>query len=199
MKFSTGFAAAAVAMAMVTGGCRYNKAGGSGADALDAADVAESNPTDLSSSTGDIATIGEGASLQGGDLESLAAKGKTFAEQGYKPCGDVSFEPVYFGFDATAIAPAELAKVEAVAKHLAGNPARVVSIEGNCDERGSNEYNMSLGEDRAIVIGNFLAQNGIARERIETVSRGETNPAAEGSGESVWAKNRRGEFIIMSK
>ena len=106
---------------------------------------------------------------------------------------------MYFGFDATAIRPEELGKVEAVAAHLAANPARVVSIEGNCDERGSNEYNMSLGEDRAIIIGNFLAQNGISRDRIETVSRGETNPAVEGSGESVWSRNRRGEFVIMQK
>ena len=58
---------------------------------------------------------------------------------------------------------------------------------------------MSLGEDRAIIISNFLAQNGIARERMETISRGETNPAAEGTGESVWSKNRRGEFVIWKK
>ena len=114
-------------------------------------------------------------------------------------CTDVDFSPVYFGFDVSQLAPSELAKVEAVARHLQEKPGRVVIVEGNCDERGSNEYNMSLGEDRAIIISNFLAQNGIARERMETISRGETNPAAEGTGESVWSQNRRGEFVIWKK
>ena len=195
MKFSTCLAAFSITLAVATCGCRYDNAAGDGAgqDGVDTEAGRDIN-ADLAESEYD--NKGEGTL---DELAGAGAAGKTFRDLGYAVCTDVAFEPVYFGFDATTIAPAELAKVEEVARHLASNPDRVVSIEGNCDERGSNEYNLSLGDDRAIVIANFLAQNGIARERMETVSRGETNPAVVGSDESAWAKNRRGEFVILKK
>ena len=201
MKFSTCIAACAVSIAFVTTGCRYDKASGEGlADSesaeVDTNDALDINP-DLDVSSEDIPSDAQGGALS--ELTDANGAGGSFKDRGYALCTDVSFAPVYFGFDATTIAPAELAKVEAVAHHLAENPDRVVTIEGNCDERGSNEYNLSLGDDRAIIIGNFLAQNGIARDRMETVSRGETNPAVEGSGEAAWSQNRRGEFIIWKK
>ena len=90
-------------------------------------------------------------------------------------------------------------KIDAVAQHLADNANRVVIVEGNCDDRGSNEYNMSLGENRAVIIRNYLVQNGVAADRIQTRSNGEEKPAVEGQGESVWSKNRRGEFAIFQK
>lgn len=197
MKFSTIMAVFAVAIGVVASGCRYDKAkGGAGEGADGASDIAGANGVDVDSQ---VSEDEYADSIAGGSLDDLANSGKSFKDRGYALCTDVNFEPVYFGFDATAIQPAELGKVEAVASHLAANPGRVVTIEGNCDERGSNEYNLSLGEDRAIIISNFLAQNGISRDRIETVSRGETNPAVEGHGESAWSKNRRGEFIIWQK
>ena len=196
MKFSTCMAVLMVSLAFATTGCRYNKAN----DGAGEGDAAAMGATDLNAET-DIATTDGEMSLdtQGGGLSDLENAGKSFKDRGYKLCTDVAFAPVYFGFDATSIKPEELAKVEAVARHLADNPKRVVTIEGTCDERGSTEYNLSLGDDRAIIIGNFLAQNGITRDRIETVSRGETNPAVAGSGESAWSQNRRGEFIIWER
>ena len=198
MKFSTGLAALAAAFALAAGGCRYDKAnnGSDGADGANGADDANGGGFDMSA---DVSSLDAADALQGGSLADLAGSVKSFKDRGYALCTDVSFEPVYFGFDATAIRPDQLDKVEAVARHLADNPDRVVSIEGNCDERGSNEYNLSLGEDRAIVISNFLAQNGVGRDRMETISRGETNPAVEGSGEAAWSKNRRGEFVVWKK
>jgi peptidoglycan-associated lipoprotein len=74
-----------------------------------------------------------------------------------------------------------------------------VAVEGHCDERGSNEYNMSLGENRAIILRNYLVQSGIAPERIQTRSFGEEKPAVEGHDESAWGQNRRGEFDIFQK
>lgn len=193
MKFSQCMTVLSVSLALAATGCRYNKAGsGSGADE-DAGRMTDINAaTDLNAEISSTDTMG-------GSLGDLVNAGKTFAERGYTRCTDVDFAPVYFGFDATSIRPEELAKVEAVAQHLLANPDRVVSIEGNCDERGSNEYNLSLGDDRAIIISNYLTHNGIANNRIETVSRGETNPAVAGSGEGAWSKNRRGEFIILKK
>ena len=194
MKFSTCMAVFAVTLAVATCGCRYNKVNGGVGDGSET-DLATSG-VDVGTET-DIATSDEALQIGGGNLSDLASG--SFKDRGYTQCTDVSFAPVYFRFDATQIEESELAKVEAVARHLADNPDRVVTIEGNCDERGSNEYNLSLGDDRAIIISNYLASNGIARNRMETVSRGETNPAVEGHGESAWSQNRRGEFIIWKK
>ena len=184
MKIQTILSVVAVSLAVLASGCRYSKVNGGSGD-------------DVNGGASDIASTVDPNEIEGGSLDDLSKK--SFKDRGYTKCTDVNFEPVYFALDAAAIRPEELGKVEAVAKHLADNPDRVVSIEGNCDERGSNEYNVTLGEDRAIILSNFLGQNGIAADRIETVSRGETNPAVEGSGESVWSKNRRGEFIIWKK
>lgn len=188
MKLQTILALFAVSLAVLASGCRYNKAkSGSGAG------------EGLDGQGGEIGleSMVDQDTIAGGNIEDLSKK--SFKDRGYALCTDVSFEPVYFAFDATAIKPDELGKIEAVAKHLADNPDRVVTIEGNCDERGSNEYNVTLGEDRAIMVANFLGQNGISADRVETVSRGETNPAVAGSGEESWSKNRRGEFIIWKK
>ena len=186
MKFPVCLAALTVSLAMVSTGCRYDKAAGS---------EDETDTTSLSDVNQDETMV----DVTDGPLADLIKSGKTFEERGYKRCTDVAFEPVYFDLDATTIRASEMPKAEAVVQHLIANPDRVVSIEGNCDERGSNEYNLSLGDDRAIIISNFLAANGIARNRIETVSRGETNPAVSGSGEAAWSKNRRGEFVILKK
>ena len=90
-----------------------------------------------------------------------------------------------------------MAKIEAVAQHLTQRPNRVVIVEGNCDERGSNEYNLVLGENRAISIRDYLVQLGIDEKRIQTKSYGEEKPAVTGSNEGAWSKNRRGEFAVF--
>ena len=179
MKFSNMLALATVAMAVLAGGCRYNKAAKSGSNSdLEGKDI---NGIE-SQEAGDLASIGE----------------RRFEDM-YARCTDVNFAPVYFGFDSSVVPPGELGKVDAVARHLVDNPKRVVVVEGNCDERGSNEYNMSLGENRAIIVRNYLVQNGIAADRIQTRSYGEEKPAVEGHDESAWSRNRRGEFAIFQK
>ena len=177
MKFSTILAVFAVTLAVATTGCKYDKAGkGSGGDANGA------NGQDISAQEGSIAGASEGK------FEDL-----------YTRCTDVNFTPVYFGFDSTVVPQGELGKIDAVVQHLTEKTDRVVVVEGNCDERGSNEYNMSLGENRAIIVRNYLVQNGIAADRIQTRSYGEEKPAVDGHDESAWAKNRRGEFAIFQK
>ena len=138
------------------------------------------------------------AAKKDADVSSLAdATGVPFDQDpNYARCTDVDFQPVYFGFDQDALAASEQAKVEAVAQHLMQNAARVVIVEGNCDERGSNEYNLGLGENRAIKIHDYLVKLGIADARIQTKSYGEERPAVQGSNEAAWSKNRRGEFAI---
>ncbi|MFO7937516.1 MAG: OmpA family protein [Kiritimatiellia bacterium] len=111
----------------------------------------------------------------------------------------VSFEPAYFAFDSYALAPNEIAKVDAVGRHLLSNGNHVLIVEGHCDERGSEEYNLALGENRALSVRSYLVNMGIAADRIQTVSFGEEKPAVMGTGESAWSMNRRCEFALFRK
>jgi peptidoglycan-associated lipoprotein len=106
------------------------------------------------------------------------------------------FAPVYFDYDSSQVAGTERAKVETVSQHLKQNNNVAVIIEGNCDERGSNEYNLALGERRAQAIRDYLASLGIEADRIQTKSYGEEKPATPGHDEAAWAANRRGEFVL---
>jgi peptidoglycan-associated lipoprotein len=106
------------------------------------------------------------------------------------------FAPVHFAYDSFVLPPQEVSKIDEVAKFLAENSDRVVNIDGHCDERGSNEYNLSLGEQRAQSVRTYLIATGIDAARIQTRSFGKEKPLDNGHNESAWAKNRRGEFVV---
>lgn len=106
------------------------------------------------------------------------------------------FESVYFAYDSSQIAGTERAKVELVADYFRQNALVGLIVEGHSDERGSNEYNLALGERRALSIRAYLAELGIAPERIQTRSYGEEQPVAAEHDESAWSENRRGEFVV---
>ena len=201
MKFSTILAVLSVSLAVATCGCRYDKAaGGQGAAGAAGAGEGAENALDLPTEGNDIVAVeDDGTAAQSGSLSDIANAGAGDFEKLYARCSDVNFAPVYFGFDSAVVPQEELGKIDAVSQHLADNANRVVVVEGNCDERGSNEYNMSLGENRAIIIRNYLVNNGVSADRIQTRSYGEERPAVEGQGEGAWAKNRRGEFAIFQK
>ena len=140
-----------------------------------------------------------GADLSGiKDEDGTPATGVPFDQDpNYVRCTDVDFAPVYFGFDASNLQQSEMAKIEAVAAHLK-KTGRVVIVEGNCDERGSNEYNLSLGQLRAMAIGKYLADLGVNVQSVQEKSYGEEKPAVVGSNEAAWSKNRRGEFAVFA-
>ena len=192
MKISTIMAVAALTLAFVSTGCKYDKP---------AAGDESGNVTDIGTGdeleADDTEEIGVDELTEGDDINALAGE-KRF-EDLYTKCTDVNFEPVYFGFDASMVPSFELGKIDAVVQHLTEKTDRVVVIEGNCDERGSNEYNVILGESRSTILRNYLVQGGIAADRIQTRSYGEEKPAVDGHDESAWAKNRRGEFVIFQK
>ncbi len=110
------------------------------------------------------------------------------------------FKPytVYFDFDKSTVKAGERAKVETVANHLKANATQKVKVEGHCDERGTEGYNLSLGDRRALAIREYLIRLGIAADRVYNISFGESKPVAEGHDESAWSQNRRGEFILLS-
>jgi peptidoglycan-associated lipoprotein len=104
------------------------------------------------------------------------------------------FEPVYFDYDSQQVSSFETAKIDAVVGYLQQNPTYGVIVEGHCDERGSNEYNMSLGEQRALAVRASLISRGIDPNRVATRTYGEERPVAFGHDESSWRLNRRAEF-----
>lgn len=108
---------------------------------------------------------------------------------------DAGLEVLYFTFDSYMLSPDELAKADAAAQYLLNNPSHVMIIEGHCDERGSNEYNLSLSEQRAIGVRDYVVSLGIDTNRIQTRAFGEDKPAVPGTDESAHSLNRRAEFV----
>ena len=105
---------------------------------------------------------------------------------------------VYFKYDSAVVQVDEKSKLSAVANYLKSSGRDALKIEGFCDERGTEEYNRSLGERRALALREELASLGVDPSRVDTSSLGKDRPADPGHSESAWSKNRRGEFIVLS-
>ena len=104
--------------------------------------------------------------------------------------------PVYFDYDSAQINESERSKIESVASSMKGGSGQVI-VEGNCDERGSTEYNLALGERRALAVRAYLVGLGVDGARVQTKSYGEERPVDPGHDESAWSKNRRAEFVVV--
>jgi peptidoglycan-associated lipoprotein len=107
--------------------------------------------------------------------------------------------PVFFEFDSAEMSADGQSALTKNAEVLKTNATWVVSIEGHCDERGTAEYNLALGERRALAARTYLVSLGIAPDRLRTVSYGKEFPFDPGHSESSWAKNRRAHFVVTAK
>lgn len=153
-------------------GCKRKPKAGSGVGGVD----------DFGGALGPMdGTAGYGTAMNPDDLQAVASQ----------------FAPVYFDYDSAQVAASERSKLDAVAEFLRGNPSTGLVVEGHCDERGSNEYNLALGERRAQAVRAYVIGLGIEAERIKTVSYGEEQPAAFGHDESSWSQNRRASFSLF--
>ena len=112
---------------------------------------------------------------------------------------DSPFAPAFFGVDSAELDDAGRAVVTVNAGVLKTYPTWTVTVEGHCDERGTTEYNLALGERRAVAVKTYLVSLGIAADRVRTVSYGKEFPFDSGHDEGAWAKNRRAHFVITSK
>lgn len=112
---------------------------------------------------------------------------------------EIKLERIHFDFDKYDIRPGDKEILIRNAEVLAANPTVKILIEGHCDERGTNEYNMALGEKRAKAARDFLVKYGIAPSRIDIISYGEERPLDPRHNEDAWALNRRAEFVIIEK
>ena len=127
-------------------------------------------------------TINEAPAAAGGEAVS--------AEQ------QAEMEKIYFEFDSFILSAPSRSTLAKNAEYLQKSKSLKVKIEGNCDERGSDEYNLALGEKRAKSAMNYLVTMGISAGRLSIISYGKEKPADPGHDEAAWAKNRRDEFIL---
>src|SRR5262245_12599634 len=133
--------------------------------------------------------------------DSSGAAAGASAEEGAEAPGPqegmLAKRTIYFDFDSSEIRGEGTDIVAAHAKHLASNNGVHIRLEGHTDERGSREYNIGLGERRAQAVRRAMLLQGASDAQISTVSYGEERPAAAGSDESAWAKNRRVEVVYL--
>lgn len=133
-----------------------------------------------------------------------AGKGAGVGEAGL---GDVpksveessALKDIHFDFDKSVVTDVSKETLKANAGWLKKNGGNKIQIEGHCDERGTNEYNLALGDRRAAAAKNYLVLLGIDAKRISTVSYGEEKSLCTQQTEDCWAKNRRGHFVIVTK
>jgi peptidoglycan-associated lipoprotein len=104
--------------------------------------------------------------------------------------------PVYFDFEEAGISESQGERLQQNARYLLANPGINITIEGNCDDRGTSDYNLALGERRAQAARDYLLQFGVDMSRMRTKSYGEERPLFPTRGEASWAENRRDDFVI---
>lgn len=109
------------------------------------------------------------------------------------------FEDVLFDYDKYDVKESYKEEMQAVSAWMTKNSSATISLEGHCDDRGTNEYNLALGDRRAKSVKDFLISLGVQSSRIETISYGEEKPLCTEQSEECWAKNRRAHFVILMK
>lgn len=109
---------------------------------------------------------------------------------------DASLTPVFFDFDSSQIRSDQAPVLDQDANYIRSKAGMVFVIEGHCDERGTEEYNLALGAHRAEVTRMYLIQHGIEETRLSTISYGEFRPFDQGHSEESWQKNRRAHFVV---
>lgn len=134
----------------------------------------------------------EADALAGDDLELAELDDSTIYIEPLSP----DFDDIHFEYDKYDILRGDEAILQRVSAWLEENADTEVMIEGHCDERGTNEYNMALGEQRALAARRYLVGLGIDSDRLHTISYGEEQPIDIGSNETAWAKNRRAHFVV---
>jgi len=112
---------------------------------------------------------------------------------------DSPLRPLFFPLDSSDVSSEGQQLLQANAAVLKKYPTMQITIEGHCDERGTAEYNLALGERRALAAKNYLVSLGIAADKVKTVSYGKEFPFDAGHDESAWSKNRRAHFVITAK
>jgi peptidoglycan-associated lipoprotein len=189
-----------VAALLLVIGCSKKPARTDDFGAADPFNVGEFDPAALGSSD----MYADYGDSYAGDLPIASGMGNMrFGEPGsgmLDPAIDAEakmvFRDVHFAYDSAAILPNEAGILQQIAAFLKRYPQVIIEIEGHCDERGTEEYNMALGSRRANAVRQFLADLGVDPNRLFTISYGEMRPLNPGHDENAWAQNRRGHFLV---
>lgn len=147
--------------------------------------------TETTSSDGSIKT----ETTADGGSEQIDASPMNFSAQGSDSGKIDGLKTVFFPYDKATLSSSEKAKLDGNVAWMKSNSSVKLTIEGNCDQRGSNEYNLSLGERRANAVKQMMISEGVAADRLSTVSFGEEKPLVQGDSEAAMAKNRRANFV----
>ena len=137
--------------------------------------------------------FGNGAA---GDASGTALPGVNLGDKNFVSGSQYGLQTVYFDYDSSAIRSDAMATLKSNAENIKKVPGLTIQIAGHCDSRGTQEYNLALGERRALAVRSYLMQCGTPGDRLITISYGAEMPAVPGNGESAWAKNRRAEFNV---
>jgi peptidoglycan-associated lipoprotein len=179
-------------------GCATHTTTGAGADAT-GAEASAANARGLAA--GGAGTGGASGTGTGSDGAAVRAPGATLfpalpSPRDFDEAAGLS--DVHFDFDRAAFRPEDTRVLDSNARWLLAHPGTLILIEGHADERGTNEYNLALGENRARVTREQLVARGVAASRITLVSYGEERPTCRESSETCWAHNRRAHFLVKS-
>jgi len=144
---------------------------------------------------GDVSIEDRGTGADGA-VASGAAGGTDFSSYSLDdPNSPLSRRVIYFEYDSAEITDADQELLMQHSGYLVANPGQHLTLEGSTDERGSREYNIGLGDQRALSVQRIMELNGVAPEQISVVSYGEEKPAAEGHSDAAWRLNRRVELV----
>ena len=151
--------------------------------------------------------LNKGSGIDGSEMSGSGANGmsgngdyaSTLGPEFNDPNNPLSKRTVYFMLDSSEVMPDFIPVIAAHAQYLVANPAQKITLEGNGDERGSREYNIALGEQRAKSVASKMKVQGVSENQLQIVSYGEEKPAAFGSDEAAWEKNRRVEIVYQPR
>jgi len=139
-----------------------------------------------------------GGTTPGGAIRGGSASGAVIGTQDAETARlQMDLSAVYFDYDRSTLRPDAADKLKAHAKAIQAFPSwAYVTVQGHCDERGTEEYNLALGDRRADAVKRYLVTLGVPESRLRTVSYGELQPVAQGHDETAWKQNRRAEFAV---
>jgi peptidoglycan-associated lipoprotein len=143
-----------------------------------------------------------GSEIGGSGMGGMSGTGdyaSTLGPEFNDPNNPLSKRTVYFMLDSSEVMPDFVPVIAAHAQYLIANPVQRITLEGHGDERGSREYNIALGEQRAKSVAGMMKVQGVSESQLEVVSYGEEKPSAYGSDEEAWEKNRRVEIVYQAR
>ncbi len=189
MKLNKIYLAVAVTAALLSG-CSSTEE--KGADLLDGSQ---------SAAVEGAATSGynDGSELSGSEMTGSELSPEEMGAEFTDPMNPLSKHTIYFMYDSSQVQQDFIPVIAAHAQYLIAHPAQRLVLEGHADERGSREYNIALGEQRAKSVARMMKVQGVADSQLEVVSYGEEKPVSEGHDEASWQQNRRVELIYQGR